>query len=184
MKTIKLRKGYIISVFNGPTESINPQELSSIFEPVEQNKQSIIDCVFFIEGLLEQIIAFYFYSEQKTESPDMQNFKNLILKSDWCTFSSKRKLVTHIINDLNLLKGKEKDNYQNLLKKSMSYRNAFAHGDIATDGREFQLSYFESTPINRILTDEYFSKIESELNTCFEMTMQLSTSIKNLIDKK
>ena len=173
MKEIKLPRAIVISAFNGPTESITPKLADEIMRPVEKNKLCILDVAFDIERQLDRIITFHFFQDTEENKIKSLEFQSLILKSDWCTYSSKRKLITQIINDLNLLKGKEKDTYSQLLRKTMSYRNAFAHGEIAIDGREVQLSYFEGTPKTKILTDEYLTEIEQNLLECWKTTFEV-----------
>ena len=106
-----------------------------------------------------------------------------MLSSDWCTFSAKRKLVTHIINATNLLEGPEKNEYDDLLRKVISYRNAFAHGDMSTDGRKVRLSFFESSPRRHFLDDSYFELAEKVLNACFQKTIDLAQRMTGLVRK-
>ena len=174
MKEIKLPKGYKISAFNGPTVTITPQLMDEIMRPIERNKLIILDAAFDIERLLDRIISYHFFLDHEVNKTKLTEFENLILKSDWCTFSSKRKLVTHIINDLGLLEGQEKSDYEDLLRKTMSFRNAFAHGGLSTDGREVRLSFFEGRPQVKTLTDGYLMTIEKDLKHCWDITLKVA----------
>jgi hypothetical protein len=173
MKEIKLPRAIVISAFNGPTESITPELADQIMRPVEKNKLCILDVAFDIERKLDRIITYHFFQDKDENKIKSQEFQSLILKSDWCTYGSKRKLIIQIVHDLELLKGKEKDEYSQLLRKTMSYRNAFAHGEIAIDGRDVQLSYFEGEPKAKILTDEYLAEIETNLLKCWDTTFNI-----------
>ena len=174
MKEIKLIKGYVISAFNGPTESITPKLMDDIMKPVERNKFVILDAAFDIERMLDRIIAHHFFGDHEINKQKSIEFGNQILKSDWCSFSSKRKLMSHIINDQSILQGQDKNDYEGLLKKTMSYRNAFAHGELSTDGREVRLTFFEGSPKAKILTDDYLSSIETDLKQCFDITFKVA----------
>ncbi len=174
MKEIKLPKGFIISAFNGPTESITPKSIDEIMKPVDTNKLAILDAAFDIERIIDRIISHHFFGHHKVNQEKLIKFENTILKSDWCTFSSKRKLVTNIINDLGFLEGQEKNEYDSLLRKTMSYRNTFAHGEVSTDGKEVRISYFEGIQKVQTLSDEYLSIIESDLKQCWKLTEKVA----------
>lgn len=177
MKKINYRRGYLISAFNGPTASITPDLLAKIMEYADHNKLVIIEAAYDVERILRDIISFYFFSNLEENKSKKTEFDNQILNSDWCSFSSKRKLIQHIIEVENLLEGTKKDQYFSLLRKVMSYRNAFAHGEIATDGREVQLSFFEGVPQKKILSDEYLTKIESNIQSCIEISRTMAFSL-------
>lgn len=142
--------------------------------PIEKNKAKILDAAFDIERVLDTVISHHFFGEHNENNEKKTEFSNIILKSDWCTFSSKRKLISHIINDLRLVEGKEKSDYDQLLRKAMSYRNAFAHGQLLTDGREVRLSYFEGKPQVKTLNEDYFTKIETDLQNCWVLTFKVA----------
>ncbi|WP_070137729.1 hypothetical protein [Crocinitomix algicola] len=174
MKIIKIPKGVKISAFNGPTEKITPSLLDELMTPIEQNKAKIIDAAFDIERVLERIISHHFFKDHDVNKDSTQEFEDVILRSDWCTFAAKRKLITHIINKDGILTGQTKSDYDQLLRKTMSYRNAFAHGELATDGREVRLSYFEGNPKEKTLDDAYFEQVELELNEAWNLTNKVA----------
>jgi hypothetical protein len=126
---------------------------------VYQNKLRIFDTTFNIENLLERVISYYFFGDDELNKERAQRFSALVLASDWCSFSSKRRLVMHIVNETGALKGEVKNEYEQLLRDVMSTRNAFAHGTVSTDGRRVKLAYFEgaprSVPRHDILGEDY-----------------------------
>jgi hypothetical protein len=69
-----------------------------------------------------------------------------ILKSDWCSFAAKRKLLNLSIQEFALLDGKKKTNLEQLLRKVSQYRNAFAHGSLIHNVDLHELHYFEGEP--------------------------------------
>jgi hypothetical protein len=173
MKIIKLPKSYVISAFNGPTETMTLEAVSAIMSPIDTNKNKILDAAISIEMKINALINHHFFGHSKELFEKSEEFTNQVLDSDWCTFSSKRKLLTHIINSKNYLESHEKNNYENLLKKTMSYRNAFAHGKLSTNGKEVRLNYFEGITKTITLTDEYFIQIENDIITCWNLTQKL-----------
>jgi hypothetical protein len=181
MKIISTTYGVSIEEFDQPKENITNELLDKLFEPIYKNKIKIFETTRSIERLLEQIIAEYFCGDFNETSKDYRNrFNNLILSSDWCTFASKLKLGLHIIEDLKLLEKKSKEEFEQLLRKTMSYRNAFAHGETSTDGRIVMLKYFEKKPMKKTLDESFFSTAEKTLNKCYYMTDKIARKM-NLI---
>jgi len=101
----------------------------------------------------------------------------LVLGSDWCSFAAKRKLITHIINEQKLLEGLDKQEFDNLIRKVMSVRNAFAHGKISSDDKQVWLSFFEGTPRKVELTDEYLTEVETLIRAGLDKTFELAVKI-------
>ena len=102
----------------------------------------------------------------------------MVLGSDWCSFAAKRKLITHIINEQNLLEGGDKNEFDKLMRDVMSVRNAFAHGKLSSDDeRRVWLSFFSGTPQKQELTDEYLTEIETLLRVAFDKTFGLAVKI-------
>jgi hypothetical protein len=183
MKIIKTKKGFIIEAFdNKPATYKADETYPNIIRPFEENKLKIIDTAYFIEEHLEMIITHYFFGRNIPENKDKsEKFKTLILTSDWCSFSSKRKLILHIINEKSLLKGSEKNDYENLLRKTMSYRNAFTHGIMSTNGDIVKLKFYEGGPKIKTIDDDYLSEIEKDLNLAFQLTFELAIKIGALV---
>ena len=102
---------------------------------------------------------------------------SLVLNSDWCSFAAKRKLIMHIVNEQKLIEGREKDEFDKLMKKVMSARNAFAHGRFSSDQEHVWLSYFEGTPRKQELTDEYHTEIETLLREAVSKAYALAVKI-------
>ena len=104
-------------------------------------------------------------------------FESLVLNSDWCSFAAKRKLITHIINEQNLLQGPDKTDFDKLMRDVMSVRNAFTHGTFRSDENRVWLSFFEGRPREEELTDDYLTKVEDLLRTGFEKTFDVLAKI-------
>lgn len=171
MKVIQVPEAARIEAFDGPSETISPKSYEDFMAPMFKNKLSIISCASMIEGMLEQKITGYFFgigdSELRTD------FVAQIVTSKWCTFDMKRSVVMHIIQKKELLVGSEKEEYEKLLRKVMALRNAFTHGTLSTDQRRVKLSWFESQPKEKFVTDEWLTEIEETFNRCFSIGMKL-----------
>jgi hypothetical protein len=110
-----------------------------------------------IEEAIVQIIS-------ATLLKEVQIHKELIvgsiLKSDWCSFASKKKLLLLAVETFSLIEGKLKTDLESELSKVMKYRNAFAHGSLVHNTDAHELHYFENKPKTARLDDEYFQKLE------------------------
>jgi len=135
-----------------------------LLETARINKLEIIDAALTVEDNLSAIVGHYFFptlTEKKLE------FLSLVVGSDWCSFSAKRKLVSHIITETKILEnfiGIKQDELENFLGKTMDYRNAFTHGKFSTDGKTVWLDYYKAKPIKKELTDEYLDKVKKAID--------------------
>jgi hypothetical protein len=87
MKEIKLLKSAQIELSNQP---VSIDEAIATHRVVLHNSQEIISSVLAIEKQLEFAISFYLLG---TDSSKRTFFESIILKSDWCGFSAKRKVI-------------------------------------------------------------------------------------------
>ena len=142
--------------------------------PVIENKRRILAGAADIERQVELIIAHYFFGHDPDNKDGKNRFMTLVLTSDWCSFGAKRRLISHIVNDTDALKGQAKSDYEKVLRDVMSARNAFAHGTLSTDGRKVKLAYFEGGPREKFLDDNYFDKIEHAINNGFSTTREVA----------
>ncbi len=180
MKVIRTIETTLIEAIDGPTEEITKTLADSIMKPAQENKLRVLGASQDIELLLGAIIAQYFFGNDPANRDRQRKFAELVLASDWFLFASKRRLVTHIINETGVLKGAEKEEFDTIIGKVMRFRNAFAHGTISTDGRKVKLAYFEGGPQARILEDTYLGEVEKALNDGFGITHKVLGAIRAL----
>src|SRR4051812_9556483 len=119
MKQIKVLTTGIVYARTTGTNVTAAMELS---REARRNKAKVIEGAQTVENELETIISHYFYGQSHGRK---SVFQSLVLDSDWCSFSAKRKLISHIVNELGLLQGEAKAKFEKLLSDVMSYRNAF-----------------------------------------------------------
>jgi hypothetical protein len=123
MKEVRLQKSARIVVGRNP---VNIGEAIAAHKQVLRNSQEVISSAFAVEKQMEQAISFFLFGP---EVPKRAFFESVILTSDWCGFSAKRKVVMSILNESKILEGEEKASFDHSMSKVMKYRNAFAHGE-------------------------------------------------------
>lgn len=145
-----------------------------------RNKAKVIEGALSVEHELVHMISFYFFGRSHERKPP---FDSLILNSDSCSFAAKRRLMAHIIGEQKLLEGAAKNDFEQLLQRVMSYRNAFTHGTLSSDDTTVWLSYFEGSPRKQELTDEFLTKVEETLRAaydgCFGLAMKMGATKQN-----
>ena len=171
MKQIKVLTTGIAHVSTTGTNLTAVMELSS---EARRNKAKVIEGAHTVENELETIITHYFFGHSQERK---SAFQSLVLDSDWCSFSAKRKLIRHIVNELGLLAGEAKTQFEKLLSDVMSFRNAFTHGALSSDGERVWLSYFQGTPRKEELTDDYLTRVEATLFNAHQQAFALSKKI-------
>lgn len=68
------------------------------------------------------------------------------------------------MNKKKWLKGEAKSDFDRDLKRVISFRNAFTHGNIIVRDSVPVLEYFEGGQKKCDLTDEYWTKVENDFN--------------------
>ena len=175
---MKIRTSFQIETEDDQWHEIKLDELTERGSIVSHNKLLIIDSAYNIEKQLESLITFYFFERHDINKEKAKVFDEQILKSNWCSFESKRKLIIFIVTDLVAFSTKKKQqDYENILRKIMNYRNAFTHGQLTFIGDRVKLTWFETKARTEFLTDDYLTKIEYEFLHCFELTEKLRLKV-------
>jgi hypothetical protein len=128
-----------------------------------RNGNKVILAALYIEREIEHVIGFYLYPPPNV-SEQQRFFADHILSSDSLTFSAKRRLVLALVNEKQLLTGESKSQFEQLLKKVMSWRNAFTHGDVVERASGTYLLYFEGTRRELQLTDAFWDEVVAAFN--------------------
>jgi hypothetical protein len=128
-----------------------------------------------IEEIIIDIISYTVFDEVKIRKDLVIGS---ILKSDWCTFSAKRKLFKMIVEEFNLLEGGSKNEIDKLLAEIIKYRNAFAHGSLNHNVDVHELRYFEIKPKTAILNDEYFVELERIFQEAWNKLQRIQENVK------
>jgi hypothetical protein len=140
---VKQIKAIITGVAHVSTSGINLTEAVNLAHEARRNRLKVIEGALTIENQLETIIQHYFFG---TSHEKRAVFKSIVLDSDWCFFAAKRKLITYIIDEQNLLEGRAKNDFDKLMRDVMSIRNAFAHGKFSSDDSEFGFRTLKGNP--------------------------------------
>jgi hypothetical protein len=171
---VKQIKAVITGVAHVSTSGINLTEAMDLARQARSNRLKIIEGALSVENQLDTVILYYFFGSSHERRAV---FESLVLNSDWCSFAAKRKLITHIVDEQKLLEGRDKEEFDKLLAKVMSVRNAFAHGKISSDDKRVWLSFFSGTPRKQELTDDYLTEVETLLRLACFKTLELAQKI-------
>jgi hypothetical protein len=87
MKQIKLRSSGKLHVPNDGT-GVDVEAAKEILRDAKNNRLAVLESALVIEGHLECIIAHFFIPQSSDKKTALQA---LILGSEWCSFSAKRK---------------------------------------------------------------------------------------------
>ena len=133
-------------------------------EAARENKRRIMEGALSVETQITGIILHHFFPEQTERKTE---FDLMILRSDWCSFSAKRKLVAWVVQNRKLLSGPDWNRCDKLLRETMAFRNAFTHGHLLVEHEAVFLAYFEGRPRKQELTDEFLIKVEETLTQTY-----------------
>jgi|TARA_R100000049_G_scaffold4346_1_gene9874 hypothetical protein len=141
-------------------EAIN-SEISEGMDKARSNGGKVLYATTSIEQQLEGLLLKYFMGPFVTHDHRRDIFEREILQSSALSFRSKKELVSKVVSQHELLKGKKKNKLQGALKKIMGWRNAFAHGKIQHDNRKGCFIKYYSGGVEELrLTDEFWSQLE------------------------
>lgn len=178
MKKLKLKRGITVETEDDQWHEYNIDVLRQRMDDVGINKLITIEAAYDIENELERIIAFYFFGRHEINKEKSIAFTGQILNSNWCSFASKQSLIKFILDDCSVFSdNKQRDDYLKILKKIMSYRNAFTHGHLTSIGDKVKLTWFEGTTRTAFLTDDYFTVLEVDFTRCRELTEEVALKV-------
>lgn len=172
MKSIRITEQYQINL--PPQTSVEAVPIINDIRQARENSARLLEFALSIESITKTLILKTLFSEV-TDKADL--ISGLILDSDWCTLSAKRKLLLSLVDSEELLEGKEKNSITELYAKVIRYRNALTHGDIVYDGSKVVIKYFEGTPRAEELTDDYWNKAEVAFSELFDRLHGVHKSI-------
>ncbi len=155
MKRIKLPSRCIIV----PDEKMDLQEAYDLLEAARLNGLEVINATLAYEKYMEEIIQKYLFIEQDDQRIGF--FQGHMLSADWFSYSAKRKVLLGIVEEIGIFKSEDKNQFERRLRQIMSYRNAFAHGDIIVRNNNAIISYFEGRRREDVMDDKYWESLES-----------------------
>lgn len=162
-----------LPVFYKATLPPTPEDFDNAHE-LRQIAGRIVSSAAAIEEAIVQILSATLLKEVKVHK---ELVVGSILKSDWCSFASKRKLLLLAVETFSLIEGKLKTDLDAELSKVMKYRNAFAHGSLVHNIDAHELHYFETKPITARLDDEYFQRLEQLFQRVWDKLQQIQAQV-------
>ncbi len=142
-------------------------------EVATENRKKTIDSSLGIEIEMDNIIALYFFSEQKDL---MKFFSDVMLKSNFLGFMNKAKVLKYIFERNNT---KQASEINQLLEKVISYRNTFAHGEIIEKSDGTYIRYFKGKRVEKKLDDAYWTKLEEVFKKSVQLLQKIRGEIKD-----
>ena len=147
-------------------EMVN-ESISATIEKARANGGKVLYATTSIEQQLEDLLLRYFMGPFIQHEERRVLFEREILQSSALSYSSKKELVSKIVNEHDLLKGKNKNRLQSTLKKIMEWRNAFAHGKVQHDSVQgCFIKYYAGGSKQLSLTDDFWSELECAFKEC------------------
>jgi len=161
-----------------PFGDIINESISATTETARANGGKVLYAATSIEQQLEGLLLHYFMGPFVTHDSPRTMFEREILQSSALSYSSKKELVSKIVNGNDLLKGKKKNKLQGALKKIMEWRNAFAHGKVQHDNvKGCFIKYYSGSVKQLKLTDEFWSNLETVFKECSELVSEAQTNV-------
>ncbi|MDH5387158.1 MAG: hypothetical protein OEY06_01770 [Gammaproteobacteria bacterium] len=167
--------------FRIPLGDMVNESISAATEKARINGGKVLYATTSIEQQLEGLLLRYFMGPFVQHEERRVIFERDILQSSALSYSSKKELVSKIINEHNLLQGKKKNKLQSTLKKIMEWRNAFAHGKVQHDNVQgCFIKYYSGGSKQLKLTDDFWSNLESVFKECSELVKEASGRIEKI----
>jgi len=136
-----------------------------------------------IEKIIEKILVRYFIGPFQGHDERRVIFENDVIQSSSFSFSFKKELIKKIVNNHDLLKGKQKNSLNSYLKLIMQWRNAFAHGNIKFNNpKGCFIEYYFGEKKQLYLTNEYWDKVETTYIDCEKILKILDDGISALYE--
>ena len=171
MKVITVRKSIGMASFEDSTELFLTKAIE-LMPVAEQNRSLVIYGASQIEERLIDLVD-AFFSHGHPNPGRRRDLVGYVFRSSWCGFNSKIQLAKMIAERVEIHDAKWRKDFGNLLMDVMQYRNKFAHGAMATDGKKVALSSFISKPTTDILTDQWLSRIEADLGVAYDQVQEV-----------
>ena len=161
-----------------PLGTVSNEEMGKTVDMVRKNGGKILYATTSIEQRMESFLLEYFMGPFSGHSDRRVMFEREILQSSALGYSTKKNLVSKLVNELDLLAGKEKNTLGGALKKIMEWRNAFAHGKIQHDSSAgCFMKYYSGEPRTLALTDEYWEEVEVTFKECDALLISAQTKL-------
>ncbi len=155
-----------------PNEVVKSKETDLIYQ---ENVKEIITAAAHVENRLAAGVGKYFFGDDIERH---QKFDNLVLSSDFFSFSAKRKSFLQIIREQKVLTGSKVNDFEQLISKVIKYRNMFTHGTPVYSGSKCILHFFEGSKREIEITEEFLEKVESQITECLFTAEHLVQIIK------
>lgn len=146
-----------------------------------ENGSQIIWGTINIELMMEDIITKYLFGMGIGINERLDFFNNEIITSNNISFSFKKKLVLKLIKSKNLISKKKYSELDNKLVKVMTYRNAFAHGNLVIDNEYgCLLEFYSGYKQKFILNDSFWNELTAIFKTVNDSLSGAAKKLSNI----
>jgi hypothetical protein len=165
--------------------SIELKPLSEKLNQARENGGMVIWASISVEHTIEHIIVDYLFGPCLGVNKPRDFFISEIIRSSVMSYAVKKKLVSNIINELNLLDGKQKPKLESGLKKIMEYRNAFAHGELSVDSTSgVNLKFYSGTTKAWKLDDNFWESLTADYQSANNLLDEARNKLADILLKR
>lgn len=148
--------------------NINREDFDTL-RVARENGTSILWATICLEHKINRVITNYFLGPFQGPSSVRALFENEVVSSASFPLSFKKHLIDKISAELAGIDGRTRSKTQGLLKKILTWRNAFAHGSLQLDAKKgVLLKYYSGSNKIDVLNDAYWLEVENTFRTCDE----------------
>lgn len=150
---------------------------NSILEIVRRNGGKLLYATSSLELDVDELIKTIFFTSN-SNNEKTEYFDRIILKSSDFSLGFKKKILINCISKFDLLKGKDKDNFENSFTKVIDWRNAFAHGNLEFNNSQGALlHYFSGQTKTLEINDEFWDLVVGTFKTVKDLITKISQTI-------
>lgn len=149
-----------------------------------ENGAQVVYATIGVQNKLDEIITLHFFGPFIGPNDQRDFFTHQVLHSSRLDFAFKKDLAQKIIEQCDLLDGKDRNTLQGTLKKIMDWRNAIAHGRFDHNNQlGVVIHYFSGGPQTQQLNDSYWSDVETRFQEANDLLMKAIRSATRPSDK-
>lgn len=134
---------------------------------IERNGSTIFYRAVLLEERMIEGVCKLLFGKNSHENWQSRFFANEVIGTSDFQFSFKRRVLTRLLEQKNILPKEEIDRTKTGLNRVMEWRNAFAHGAVLhQNGAGYVLQYYSGAHKEAVLDDAFFEKVEETIRSC------------------
>lgn len=169
MKELKFPKAITLRLNLDRPEPVQgrPSNLVDEMAVIEKNGTEILSAMVMIEERIIEAVSKILFAGTSQNSDYRGFFVSEIVGTSDFSFSFKRRVFTRLREQFELLERDKIKSLKSDLNKLMSWRNAFAHGQVLHDQHDgYVLQYYSGGHKEQVLNDEFFETVDNTVRNC------------------